>query len=147
MTNPESLLEALLAIATIIDDDNTAEVRLDGIRGVLVAIGMLRVGLPDVKFAPNLPSTPAEDRLAGILKAIERTPPRVWPTVGRRPRETPNPPRARKMSEPTRAKETPNPPRKPLVDDPERQERIRREFAGRGGKRPQKAHPKKKDGA
>ncbi len=52
------MYEAIVAIATIVDDiDNPAEARLEGIRVVLAAIGMLRVRIPRTD-----PTTPRRSR-------------------------------------------------------------------------------------
>ena len=183
MRDTETLFEALVAIATIVDDDNPAEVRLEGIRGVLATIGMRRAKAPsaDSPPAPGVPddenpewtaedfaaakpfaavfpdlvgpagttaTSPAEERLKGILRAHEHVA-RIAPTVPPslpRPRAKPFqlPVRRPKQTPTERPKQTPSSERpKALVDDPERQERIRRELAG---KRPENTGPKKKGG-
>jgi len=139
MATRRDMFEALIAIATIVDDDRPTHERVDGIRGVLAAVGMLRVGMPQAEPVPlaRAPLTPAEARLESVLKAHERVartyPPSSSPTLRS------SPPRAKPLPKPPAPKETRKNRRpKPLVDDPERQERIRREFTA-GVKRPKKS--------
>jgi hypothetical protein len=131
----ESLHQALIAIATIVDDtDNSSEGRLEGIRGVLAAIGMLHVRLP----LPNpAPRTPAEARLEDILKAAAQvTPSSPTPRSSPPARKPAYKPRARYQRAPPKTRQ---PERKPLVDDPDRQERIRREFSAGQRKKKRRA--------
>lgn len=128
MKNPEPMFEAIVAIATIVDDPDTPpDERLEGIRSVLAAVGMLRVGVPRAPRAGPSPRTPAEERIEEMLKATDRL--RGVRVVGPLSSTTPRSarPRAKPAPKPP-PKETRKPEPKPLVDDRERQERIRREF-------------------